>query len=59
MRERETTRTLLDQEGNITNIQDTLKIFGRQIEEVIGKVNAVVTERYDSDNQSAKDMNIK
>lgn len=59
VRERETATTLLDQTNNINNIQVTLKIFGQQIEEVIGKVNAVVAQRYDSDAQSAKHMNLK
>lgn len=59
VRERETAKTLLDQKKNINNIQDTLKIFGQQIDEVAGTVNAVVAQRYDSDDQSAKDMNMK
>lgn len=59
VRERETAKTLLDQKENINNIQDTLKTFGKQIEEVVGKVNAVVAQRFDSDDQPAKDMNMK
>lgn len=59
MRERETAQALLEKNGGIDKMQATLRTFGKQIEKVVGKVNAINTQRYDADDQSAKDMNMK
>lgn len=59
MRERATAQALLEQDCSINKMRDTLRIFGKQIEEVASKVNAVITQQHDTDGQSAKDMDVK
>lgn len=59
MRERETAQALLQQNGSIINIQDTLKTFGAQFEEVVGKVDAVVAGQHQQDSQPTKDIETK
>lgn len=59
MRERETAQALLQQNGSINNINETLKIFGAQIEGVVGKVNEVAAQQYQHDDQSAREVHVK
>lgn len=59
VRERETAQALLQRNGNIGGVQETLISFGAQIEEVVGKVDTVVAGQYRQDDQSVKDTNTK
>ncbi|CAN8098451.1 unnamed protein product [Discula destructiva] len=59
LRERETAQKMLQQNGSISHIQETLKTFEVQMREVVDKVDTVVISQHRQDDQSANDTNSK
>lgn len=59
LRERETGQVLLQQQDSIAMIQDTLKIFGTQIEEAVSKVNELASRQSQQGDTKAEALHVK
>lgn len=59
LRERETAQALLRQQDSITAVQDTLKIFGIQIEEAVSKVNEATSLQSQQDDTKTEKLHFK